>query len=151
MRKQVYLILGILAILLSSWMISRPNTCFNSNTWCISIGEKNLLIWTKNEIGDETVIDKKSIKPTDVLHVQRYFCGQDAGNSVTHLTIKNNFNKIIKEYSHTNSSLMFEADAPLKDFLGEFISGETIKLYFSISGSDKLLNDTVLLGRLKIK
>lgn len=86
-----------------------------------------------------------------MLHVQRYFCGFEANNATTHLVIKNNFDKILKEYTHHNSSILFEVDAPMSDFINEFISGQTLKIYFSTSETDSVLAVPVLLGRIKIK
>ena len=149
MTKSIILKLSFLVIVFCAWKPCAKHV-LNSNTWCMQIDGKDLLVWTKNNMGDEVKINLKSIKPTTVLHAQRYLCGQTADKTTTILTIKNGFNKTIKEVSHKNSSIMFEADLPLKDIVSQFSTGETMSVYFAIKG-DASLSSTVLLGRLKLQ
>ncbi len=151
MKKNISVIFVIILLSLCAWTSPKNTHFLNSNTWCIQIGGKDLITWTKNEMGDEVKLKLKSLKSTDILHVQRYLCGQTSENSITTLTIKNNFNKIIKEVTHKSSSMMFEADIPLKDFINQFWNGQTISIYFTINSNTKALSDTVLLGRLKLE
>lgn len=124
----------------------------NTNTWCISVGKTDLLIWMKHEIGDEISVKKTSLKLTDTLHAQIYFCGSTAENSTSVVTIKNSSDSLIGTYPHKNTGLTFEANAPLKPVLSGFLPGETIKVYFSIFDAEyKALNRTILLGKLKLK
>ncbi len=145
------IILSTLLLGFYAWAIPIKKTIRNSNTWCIQIDNKDLLIWTKNQIGEEVRLKLKSLKQSNVLHVQRNFCGQTAENSSTTITIKNNFGIIIKEVTNKNNSMMFEADIPVKDFIDQFSIGQTISIYFTISSYVKELNSTVLLGKLKLE
>jgi hypothetical protein len=152
MKKHLSLLLILSTLLFSAFTTSNRSKSFNTNSWSVSIGKTDLLCQTKNRIGDEIVIAKKSLKATQVLHARMYFCGQSADNATATLTIKNNFNKTLKEYSKQSYGLEFGADAPLKDFIEEFLPGQTIKIYFSISGAENEgLNTTVLLGQIKLK
>ncbi len=125
---------------------------FNVNTWSISVGKTELMSWMKQEIGAETSVKKSALRLSDTLHAQMYFCGSDAGNSTSVLTIKNSSDSLIAAFSHRNTGLSFEADAPLKAFLTQCSPGETLQLYFSIFNAEqKTLNRTILLGKLKFR
>jgi hypothetical protein len=131
-----------------SW--TNPEHVFNSNTWRISMGDKDLLIWTKNEMGAEASVSKKNLKPSGFIHVQRYLCGQSADEGSTIITLKNNFGRVVKEYSFKGLSMMYEGDIPVKDIQNLFIVGETVNIYFTISNMPKGVYETVLLGKLKL-
>lgn len=124
----------------------------NTNTWRISVGKTDLLIWMKHEIGDEVSVKKTSLKLTDTLHAQMYFCGSTAENATSVMTIKNSSDSLIGTYPHKNTGMAFEANAPLKSILAGFPPGETMKVYFSIFDAGyKTLDRTILLGKLKLK
>lgn len=131
---------------------TKTASSFNSNTWCISIGKTELLSWMKHDIGAEASVKKSTLRLSDTLHAQMYFCGSDAGNSTSVLTIKNSSDSLIGSYPHKNTGLGFEADAPLKGFLNRCSPGESLQIYFSIFNAEhKALNKTLLLGKLKLR
>lgn len=124
----------------------------NVNTWSISVGKTQLLSWMKQEIGAEASVKKSALRLSDTLHAQMYFCGSDAGNSTSVLTIKNSSDSLIAAFPHKNTGPGFEADAPLKGFLSQCSPGETLQLYFSIFNAEqKAMNRTLLLGKLKLR
>ncbi|MES2512546.1 MAG: hypothetical protein V4580_00305 [Bacteroidota bacterium] len=149
MKKRLTMF-SLMACLLSLVSWNNPKHVFNSNTWRISIGDKDLLIWTKNEMGAEAIVSKKSLKATDLIHVQRYVCGQSADEGSTIITLKNNFGRVVKEYSFKGSSMMYEGDIPVKDIQNSFIVSETVSIYITISNMPKGIHETVLLGKLKL-
>lgn len=136
-----------------SWTTSK-SILLNANSWGIIIGKKEILAsWKNNEMGDTAVVDKKKLKQTDTLFVQRYLCGYSGQNSVTTLTIKNEQNEIIKEAIYKDSRLMFTAKMSVSDFLTstKFRNGQILSVYFTIDSKTEKVNQTVLLGRLKLK
>lgn len=140
-------------IIFCSWTMPNSNL-FNANSWGISIGKKDLLAsWKNNEMGDTAVLDKKKLKHTDTLFVQRYLCGQSGQNSLTTLTIKNEQNEIVKEAISNDSRLMFTAKMAVSDFLTstKLGTGQMLSVYFTIDSKVGGINQTVLLGRLKLK
>lgn len=128
-----------------------PNS-LNSNTWSISIGKTELLSWMKQEIGAEVSVRKSALRLSDTLHAEMYFCGSNAQRSISVLTIKNSSDKLLASYPHQNNGMGFEANAPLKGFLNQGATGETLLIYFSVFDAEqKALNRTILLGKLKLQ
>lgn len=65
---------------------------------------------------------------------------------------KNSSDKLLASYPHQNEGMGFEANAPLKGFLNQGATGETLLIYFSVFDAEqKALNRTILLGKLKLQ
>ncbi|MGN6647682.1 MAG: hypothetical protein ACTHJT_14265 [Cytophaga sp.] len=154
MKTKLILILTGLAIFLCSWKAD-THSDLNVNSWNISVGNKELLAsWERNKMGDTAVFDQTKYLLTDTLFAERYLCGQLGKPAVTTLTIKNQKNEIIKEVVNSNYKWGFNAYIKLSDFvaLNDFKSGEVIGIFLTIDmKNDDRLDETVLLGRLKIK
>ncbi len=154
MKRSLILLLISLAVFLCSWTID-INDDLNVNSWNISVGNKELLAsWEGNKMGDTAVFDKTKYLPTDTLFTERYLCGQLGKPAVTTLTIKNQQNEIIKEVINSNYKWGFNAYIKLSEFLAltDFKSGQVLGIFLTIDmKNDDRLDESVLLGRLKIK
>ena len=136
-----------------SWTMSKSNL-INTNSWGISIGKKEILAsWKNNKMGDTATIDKKKLKLSDTLFVQRYLCGYNGQNSITTVTIKNSQNEIIRESINKDNQWMFTAKITLSDILNspKIKDNQLVDIHFTIDSKTENINQTVLLGRLKLK
>jgi hypothetical protein len=153
MKKHLIFILTTISISFCSWTLSKPNL-LNANSWGISIGKKEILAsWKNNEMGDTAVLDRKKLKLSDTLFVQRYLCGYSGENSVTTVTIKNSQNEIITTSINKYNHGMFIAKMSLSYILSspKIRDNQILSVYFTIDSKTEKINQTVLLGRLKLQ
>lgn len=104
-------------------------------------------------MGDTAMLHKKKLKLSDTLFVQRYLCGYSGQNSITTLTIKNLQNEIIKECINKDNRLMFTAKMPLSEILNspKINDNQIVTIYFTIDSKAENINETVLLGILRLQ
>lgn len=154
MTKHIAWLLVSLVLVLSSWTVLNPRP-LNANSWAITIGEKELLAsWKGNIMGDTAIVKKGKVKSTDTLFVQRYLCGSSAENSICTLIIKNQQDEIVgRSTNNKNKGLTFIANMPLTDLLesSRLSNSNLLEIYFTIKKHSENIDQTVLLGRLRLK
>ena len=150
MRKFLLFTLIAISIAFCSW----TNDTLNANSWCMRVGQNELLAsWKNNQMGDTVLFDKTKFKSTDTLFAERYLCGFIRQPAVTTVTIKNQQNQIIKQVVSKGTQLGMTGYIPLSEIiiLNGYKSGQTLGVFLTIDFKNKDFNETVLLGRLKIK
>jgi len=152
MTKSLILILTLALLKANFWTIPKHSN-LNVDTWEIRIGHKRILDWQKNQIGDTAFVDKRKIRPTDTLFVQRYLCGQSGQNSITTLTIENEKNEIIQQSTNTDNQFIFTASIPLAKLLSssKTTNAKILNVRLGIHSQSHKLVQTLLLGRLCLR
>ena len=152
MTKSLILILTLALLKTNFWTIPEHFN-LNVDSWEIRIAHKRILDWQRNKIGDTAFVDKRKIRLTDTLFVQRYLCGQNGQNSVTTLTIENEKNEIIQQSTNTDNQFVFTASIPLATLLSsaKTTNAKIFNVRFGIHSQSHKLDQTVLLGRLCLR
>jgi len=104
-------------------------------------------------MGDTATIDKKKIKATDTLLVQRYLCGYSCQSCVTRVTIQNERDEVIAESKNEGNSFTFTGKIPVSDIIHSkaFNNSQVLAVYFTIKDKAENMDQTVLLGRLRFR
>ncbi len=152
MKKVFLLVIPAILLIFCSWIIVKERA-LNINTWSVCIGKKYLLRSFENEMGDTVVLENKKIKLTDILFVHRFLCGYSGQEATSILTIKNEQNEVVAESAVKGSYFNFSAQLPVQNILtsNKYTSNQVFGIFFSIDSKAEEINETVLLGRMRIK
>lgn len=104
-------------------------------------------------MGDTVALNKKYLKSTDTLFAQQFLCGYSGQGSITTITIKDQQDKVIAASTSINNQMLFVAKVSVADILHALVPDkeQMVSVYFTIDSREGTVNQTVLLGKLRIQ